>query len=397
MSPLALSRGESARILLTLWLVTFIGASQFLIIAPVLPRIVEQLHFDQALGGTLVSVYAVMVATFSLVAGPVSDHFGRVTVLRAGSGMMAIALMLHAAVWSYETMLAARAVAGMSSGILAGAAAAYIGDIYPYDQRGGAMGWVMSAMAFGQIIGIPAGTVLAAESGFATPFVVFGVVMIAASALTWVTLPQPPPEGEDEPFGLVPALRTYLDLMKHRDITAVNIASTLMMLSVGSFIVYLPTWLEEFRGATPGEVALMFGIGGTAQAMTSPVAGRISDRIGRKVMIVGGGLGTAAFFGATTFVPSFELFYGLFPLVMMLVSARMAPLNALMTTLTGSDHRGSLMSLNMAWSQAGFALGSAAAGWTYAMGFAANTALAAGGATLAAVVVAGFVPEPDQP
>ena len=29
---------------------------------------------------------------------------------------------------------------------------------------------------------------------------------------------------------------------------------------------------------------------------------------------------------------------------------------------------------------AGFALGSAAAGWTYAMGFAANTALAAGGA-----------------
>jgi hypothetical protein len=35
------------------------------------------------------------------------------------------------------------------------------------------------------------------------------------------------------------------------------------------YILFLPTWLEEARGATPGQVALLFAIGGVATVLTA--------------------------------------------------------------------------------------------------------------------------------
>jgi len=379
---------------LTLWLVNFVAASQFLIIAPVLPRILEALDMPESYGGSLVSIYAAMVAVFALIAGPISDRFGRVAVLRAGSMSMTLALLAHGLVWDYPSMLAVRGLAGMASGVMAGAAAAYIGDIYPYERRGAAMGVIFSAMAFGQIIGIPAGTVLAGLGGFWLPFVVFAGFMVVGSLLTWTSLPHPDVAHAGK-FGLGIVVRDYRDLVARVDISSVNAASLFMMFSVGAFIVYMPTWLEQAHGASAWDVALMFLLGGVAQGAASPLVGRLSDRIGRKGLIVSGSFGVGVFFFATPFVPRLWMFWVFFPVVMILVAARITPLQALMSALTGPEHRGSLMSLNMCFSQLGFGLGSAVAGvaWTY--GFAVNAAVAGVTALLAASIVHFLVPEPD--
>ena len=53
------------------------------------------------------------------------------------------------------------------------------------------------------------------------------------------------------------------------------------------------------------------------------------------------------------------------------------------------------MSLSMAFSQAGFAVGAALAGWVYATSGYGGTAVAAGvGAAVVGVIIALFIPEP---
>ena len=87
-------------------------------------------------------------------------------MLLLGSGVMTVALLLHLLANSYLMLIAMRIFAGAAGGMLSGAAVSYIGDCFPYNRRGWATGWVMSGSAFGQIVGIPLGILLAGRWGF---------------------------------------------------------------------------------------------------------------------------------------------------------------------------------------------------------------------------------------
>jgi predicted MFS family arabinose efflux permease len=269
--------------LLTLWLLMFTASSQFLIVAPILKDIGEALDIAQSVRGTLITGYAVALATFALVAGPISDRFGRRIILRVGTACLAIALLLHSLAFDFASLLALRILAGSASGMMSGAAVAYIGDVMTYRLRGRALGVIMSGMAFGQILGIPGGKVLASYGTFVTPFVVLGVVMLVASVLTWVVL-EAPPAREAEPLTLRSAIGNYREILSQRPLAILTVASATMMLSVSAFITYQPTWLEEELGATDWHIATLFAVGGIANAGSGPIAGYLSDIVGRKPM-----------------------------------------------------------------------------------------------------------------
>src|SRR5690554_1918298 len=139
----------------------FSSSSQVVIIAPILPRIGDALAIPESIQGTLITAYALMLSIFALIIGPISDRVGRRRMLMVGSAALSTTLFLHAFADSYLSLLTIRALAGASAGMLSGAAVAYVGDYFPYERRGWANGWVMSGIAFGQIIGIPIGTLMA--------------------------------------------------------------------------------------------------------------------------------------------------------------------------------------------------------------------------------------------
>ena len=140
-----------------------------MVIVPLLSSIGEELGVATAALGNLVTAYAVTVGLFALVAGPISDRVGRRRVLLWGSALMTVALALHGAASSYSSLLAFRTLAGVAGGILSGAVVAFVGDYFPSDRRGWANGWVMTGLATGQILGVPAGTLLAGGSGYRLP------------------------------------------------------------------------------------------------------------------------------------------------------------------------------------------------------------------------------------
>ncbi|ACY49435.1 MFS transporter [Rhodothermus marinus] len=385
------------RILLALWLMVFSASSQVVIMAPILPRIGATLGIGELEQGSLITAYAVMLSVMALVAGPVSDRLGRRLILLVGSGAMTGALLLHGVAYSFAALLAVRALAGAAGGLLSGAAVSYVGDYFPYERRGWANGWVMSGVAFGQIVGIPAGTLLAGLADFRWPFLAFGLTMALATLLIWRYVPQPPGVRSELPLSLRNVLRRYYELLRRPTTSRSPLVYFLMFFSIGLFLIYLPTWLEHTQGFRTEEMALLFLIGGLANVVAGPLAGRLSDRIGRKPLIVGATLGLAVLMaGAPLLMQSDLTIYTLFALAMALVGMRMSPLQSLLTALVPGARRGSLMSLSIALGQLGIGISGVAAGWLYKeYGYLSNALLGALALVLMALVVGYGLPEPD--
>ena len=383
-------------IVFALWLLVFAASSQIMIITPILPRIGEELGIGESALGTLVSAYSIMVGIFAIVAGPISDKIGRRRILLLGTAVMTGALLMHHFVVGYYSFLAVRVGAGCAGGILSGSAVSYIGDYFPYNRRGWATGWVMSGMAFGQIAGIPIGIVLAGAYGFKVPFYLFAVVMAATFALIWFRVPQPDVQLAEGPLTVASAVRNYRAMLARSEIAAAAVAYFTMFLGVSFFVVYLPYWLEQSLGATPNAIATLFVVGGIANVLTGPQAGKLSDRIGRKPVILLSCVGLSIVMLLTTvLVREFWAAYFLYFIIMVLVAMRLSPFSALLTTLVSDERRGSLMSMTLALGQIGFAVGAAAAGPLYSrFGYGSNTVLGAVAVLIMAGIVAYLVPEP---
>ena len=383
-------------IVFALWLVVFAASSQIMIITPILPRIGEELGIGESALGALVSAYSIMVGIFAFVAGPISDKIGRRRILLLGTGVMTGALLMHHFVVGYYSFLAVRVGAGLAGGILSGAAVSYIGDFFPYNRRGWATGWVMSGMAFGQIAGIPIGIVLAGAYGFKAPFYLFAAAMGATFILIWFRVPQPDVQRAVGRLTVASAVRNYRAMLARSDIAAAAVAYFTMFLGVSFFVVYLPYWLEQSLGASPNAIATLFVVGGIANVLTGPQAGKLSDRIGRKHIIILSSIGLSLVMLLTpVLVREFWAAYFLYFIIMVLVAMRLSPFSALLTALVSDERRGSLMSMTIALGQIGFAVGAAAAGPLYSrFGYGSNTVLGAAAVLIMAGIVAYLVPEP---
>ncbi|MDQ3712156.1 MAG: MFS transporter [Acidobacteriota bacterium] len=385
-------------ILFALWLLVFSASSQLMIVVAMLPAIGEQLSISTARQGLLVSSYAVMVGIFALVAGPISDKIGRRRMLLAGSGLMTAALALHAVVDGYEMLLVARTLAGVAGGVLSGAAVSYIGDYFPYERRGWANGWVMSGIAAGQIAGVPLGALLAERFGFRTPFLMFAATMGATFLLVFKFVPQPDVKLDDRKLSVGGALKEYLVLLKQKDIFIAATVFGLLFLSMALYITYLPAWLTEYRAATPSRIAWLFFAGGVASVITGPIVGRLSDKLGRKPLILTSSLGLVILMGGATFaIQEFWLAFPVFFFSSVLLAVRMSPFQALLSALVPSERRGALMSLTVALGQIGFAAGAALAGIIYSqMNYRSSTFAGASIALIVAALIWRRLPEPNN-
>jgi predicted MFS family arabinose efflux permease len=389
--------GRPYVILFSLWLLVFAASSQIMIISPILPRIGEQLNIAPTLLGTLVTSYAVMVGICALITGPISDKIGRRKILLYGTGGMTLALAFHGLVFDYYSLLTARGLAGVAGGILSGSAVAYVGDYFPYEKRGWANGWIMSGIAMGQILGIPMGTILAEHFGFRMPFVAFAVIMALAFILIFWSVPQPNVDLATDKVTVMGSLKKYIRFLKRSDIAAASSSYLLMFLSMSVYLIFLPTWLEDTFNVTGNEIAGLFFAGGIANVLTGPQAGKLSDRLGRRGIILISCIGFAIIMILTTFVlKSFWMAYPLFFLAMVLIAMRISPFQALVTELVNADNRGALMSLMIAIGQVGYGLGGAVAGPAYAKaGYLSNTIIGAVLILAMAWVVWRYLPEPE--
>ena len=396
--PLSDRSPRDSLILFALWLMVFSASSQVIIISPILPRIAEALSVQESLLGTLVTSYAVMLGVFALVTGPISDKIGRRRILLIGTGFMAVCLYLHGLAYTYATLLAVRALAGAAGGALSGAAVAYVGDYFPYDRRGWANGWVMSGMAVGQVVGIPLGTLLAEFGDYRWPFLMFAVTMTGAFLLIWRAVPQPEVQRDVRRLSVRRAVSDYIGLCRRPVTRNAAMVYFLTFLGVGLYLIYLPAWLERGLDVRGEAIATLFLFGGLAHVVAGPTAGKLSDRVGRKPLVLWSCFGLAVVMPLMTWLVSDMWIAGLFfTVAMLLLALRISPLQSLLSALVPSNSLGILMSFAIASGQVGIGISGAIAGLAYARyGYWSNTLLAIAAVLIMAMMVWRGLPEPRK-
>ena len=382
-------------ILLTLWLVVFSSSSQVMIMAPILPRIANELGLPLSQLGSLITAYAASVGLFALLTGPISARIGRRRILVVGSLLMTGALSLHLMADGFFSLLALRALAGMAGGILSGASVAFVGDYFPSGQRGWANAWIMSGMAGGQMAGIPLGTILSEQLGFKAPFLAFAVTMAVATLMSWWLIPELKSSLQSTGFTLPGMLGGYMQLLTKPGVAAATLAYFLMFLGISLYVIYLPAWLASSMGFEAASIAGLFLVGGIANILAGPRAGKLSDARGRKPVILAASVGiTLLLAGAPLVTTGYWLIFPLFFGLMGLFASRASSFQSLLTELVSEGQRGSLLGLTMALGQVGFGLGGSLAGILYTrLGFVSNALFAAMAALLAAGLVWRHLPE----
>ena len=134
----------------------------FMIMMPLGPQIMHAFGIAPAAFATAVSAYSWCSGLSGLFASTYIDRFGRRKLLLAIYALFALSNLACALAGSYPLLLAARAFAGVTGGVLGSVIMAIVGDVIPVQRRGAATGTIMTAFSLAAIAGVPAGVMLGA-------------------------------------------------------------------------------------------------------------------------------------------------------------------------------------------------------------------------------------------
>ncbi|MCA1581347.1 MAG: MFS transporter [Acidobacteria bacterium] len=251
---------------------------------PILPVLSREFRVRPATAGLSISIVVLMIAIVSIPYGSLSDAVGRKPVMVTTLFLLGVPTLLCAVAPSFPVLVVFRGLQGALIPGVTAIAVAYLGDAYPVEELGPKVGGWIAASVAGGLIGRVVSGLLADWTNWRAPFLLFGVLTIAAAAGLARELPRAP----SRPARLALAGREITQHFSNRRlIGAFVIGGAVFFCFIGIF-TYLPYYLTSppFRLSTAfvSSIYLVY----VAGIFTSIASGRLSRRFGgRRVMAVG--------------------------------------------------------------------------------------------------------------
>lgn len=247
----------------------------------------------------------------ALVFGKIGDQAGRkgaflATVLLMGGATFAIAFLptyQQAGIISPILLVLLRCVQGFALGGEYGGAAIYVAEHSPSDQRGWSTSWVQTSAAFGLfgallvilatrwILGVHVGPDAFDAWGWRIPFAV-SIGLLGVSVWMRMKLTESPAfeamkaEGEASRAPYAEAFGQW------KNLKLVLLAFFAMMSAQGAVwytsFFYVQTFMEKFLKVDPVEINGLMMTATAISAVFYVVFGWLSDRVGRKPVMLGG-------------------------------------------------------------------------------------------------------------
>jgi MFS family permease len=268
-------------------------AMEIILLSLALPAIREDLQLSPAQGGLLATATLLGIGLSSVLAGYVSDNFGRKTALIASLATFGAFTAALAVVPSFELFLLLRFVAGFGLGGVWGVVSAYVVETWPSESRGRAAAFVLSSFPIG-------GVVAAVLSGVFLPdwrlmFFVAGVGVVLPLLVVIPLFPESSAWTEAraaDPGGRVSVTEIFAPDVRRRTIVATLVAG-LALTGWWGGSTWLPTYLATDRGIPTATVAVFMTVLNLGMFVGYNVFGLIADRIGRRSAIILSLLGVA--------------------------------------------------------------------------------------------------------
>ncbi|MTI14203.1 multidrug effflux MFS transporter [Sansalvadorimonas verongulae] len=273
-----------------IFLMVIFGPLAIDIYLPSLPEMVQVFHVDEATMQFTVSLFMMVLGVAQLIAGPLSDKFGRRASAVVGLVFYIAGSLLGASSEQLFTLYLARVLQAFGAACCSVTAFAWIRDNFDAMESGkliSYMGGIVGAVpALAPVIG----GVLAVQWGWTSSF--FFMAMFAVVMLVGVLVRlAPKAQTQSTDISTAPQNNTRKNLAEiftNRQYLTYCLAGTLTMGGILCYVSMAPIVAMSLGGLGEFGFSLVFGVLGVLQLLASIIAPRIVNLIGREQTILVG-------------------------------------------------------------------------------------------------------------
>lgn len=280
------------RNLLISWIGCFFTGASFSLVMPFIPIYIEELGVPknqiELFSGLAISVTAFAAAIVAPIWGNLADQKGRrLMMIRASIGMT-LTMGSLAFVPNVYWLLIMRFFTGVLSGYVPNATA-LIASQAPREKSGWALGTLATGAIAGNLIGPSMGGALAEGFGIKNVFIITGVVLFITSLLTIFMVKEDfvPIEKQE----MLTMKQLFEKMTNSQVMIGLFITSLILQIGITSISPILTLYIRQLSGDT-GNVLFVSGmivsIAGVSAIISSPILGRLGDRIGNHKILLGG-------------------------------------------------------------------------------------------------------------
>ena len=253
---------------------------------PLLPFIRDSFALSYAQSGFLVSAFSLSLGLSNAPIGVLADRIGSRPVVVVGlvlTGAISVAVGLAGGYWQLMLLLV---LMGLIAGSYHAPAAALIARAFPSNVRGTAMGLHITGghLSF-FATPVAAAAMLSAGETWRAPYLWLAFAPVVTGAMIWYLAPrthEPTPGGVDR-WAVFRELGSVV-----RMIGPLVSLSILFQMVYASLLAFTTLYLVDARGLDAPWAAALFGVPQLVGVLGAPLAGFLSDRLGRRTVILAG-------------------------------------------------------------------------------------------------------------
>ncbi|WP_432082836.1 MFS transporter [Streptomyces sp. WAC 04229] len=299
--------------------------------------------------GTLSGIVALMVGVLTFPLSLAADRWGRVRCLVAAATVWSLATLACAVSANYGEMFAARFAVGVGEAAYGSVGIAVVVSVFPVGLRATLSGAFIGGGAFGSVLGVSIGGVVAEHLGWRWAFGVMGFFGLALALVYGLVVTEkrlnPRPDTATAPGTARPRTRVPLRPLLPRLFSSVSvncayIGSGLQMFIAMALLAWMPSFLNRYYGLPPSKAGLMAGVFALITGAGMIGGGMLADRLGRRVAarkwtmsIVCSG-GSVVVLMSAFHLPAGPLQLGLIGVGSLLCNATAGPAAAMVANLT---------------------------------------------------------------
>jgi len=290
-----------------------------------LPTIGKELSMDAVMLGWIATAYLMSSAALLVPFGRIADIYGRKKIFICGMVILTLSSLFSGMANSATMLISCRVFQGIGGAMVVGTTAALLITVFPATERGKVLGINVASTYLGLSLGPALGGVLTQHLGWRSIFFLSAILGLAVIGITLWKLKGEWAGAKGEKFDLTGSVIYILGLvalvygftllpemsgvwlivggiiglsafvrweMRTRspilDISLFRNSKTYTLSNLAALINYSATWavsflislyLQYLKGFNPASAGLILVAMPAMQAIFSPLAGRLSDRI----------------------------------------------------------------------------------------------------------------------
>jgi MFS transporter, DHA1 family, multidrug resistance protein len=253
---------------------------------PLLPLFARELGAGAALVGFVMGASTLTGVFLKLPAGALSDVLGRRCLLIAGAIVFATLPFTYLAVSTLALLIVLRFVHGSATAIFGPVASASLSDVAPSASRGTWLSMYSTVQGAGQALGPVLAGYLIAAGRFDLAFVSAGVIGVFVPLIVAGWPAGPGTASNHRSWSEF--RRGVLEVGRDRLVLVTSAAQAAQFVLNGTLNAFLPLYSRDVLGMTSTEIGWLFGVQTLTTLGVRPAIGFLSDRAGRRWVIVTG-------------------------------------------------------------------------------------------------------------